>query len=118
MKALKRAIRNLKVWAAKELFKVYFTRFFFPFLDADATYQELNATEKARYLSDVYNWVNSKAFEVETQSLIRGLYRDMAIKPFDDVGVTAYRLTLMVMQDNEKRLRRLAKDYELTESLQ
>jgi hypothetical protein len=108
-----RKLKNkIKIWAVTEIFKLYFGSFLYPFEKADEKFENLSAFEKAKYLKDVSNWVNSDAFRIESQEILRKYYQDLACKPLDNVTATGYRLALLVEQDKERRLLKRAKEFD------
>ena len=111
MNPLRKKIKNLKIWAAKELFKIYFRSFYFPFTDSNETYLKMSKEDRIVYLSSVHQWVNSQACKIESEGIIGKFYTDLALKANDDVMITAYRIALMIEQDKQKRLIELDKIY-------
>jgi hypothetical protein len=118
MKIYQRLKNKIRVWAVSWVFRVSFRTFMYPFEKADVQYMKMNDYEKANYLREIYNWVNSSAYRLESQELLRKIYQDLALKPCDDISLTAYRLVIMTIQDNQKRLAKISEQYKDMEGIQ
>lgn len=103
--------KKIKLWAVLWVFRTYFGSFLYPFEKADISYKKLPAHKKAVYLKAIHDWVNSEAYRLESQEVIRKFYQELALKPHDDVLTSAYRVALLVEQDKQKRLLAKAKEY-------
>lgn len=108
---LRKLKNKIKVWAVNEIFKLYFKNFLYPFEKADEAFKKLRADQKAKYLRDVNNWLESEAYRLETQEILRKYYQELALKPFDDIGASGYRLAILMEHDRQKRLRLKQKEY-------
>jgi len=112
MKILKETKNKIKFYVISWIFRTYFGSFMYPFDRADDAYKKLPAHEKASYLQAVHNWVNSNAYRLESQEIIRKFYQELALKPCDEISVSAYRLAIMIERDKQVRLQKKSKEFQ------
>ena len=106
------------------MFNRLFRYFDYPFDKADEEFEKLSETEQFKYLQDIYEWTESKSYKIESQEIIRTIYRDMANKAQNNIEFTGYRLALILFKRYDQRLLFLKSKYnsekshiELNESL-
>jgi len=89
----------------------------YPFDKADDAYEKMHAHEKAMYLQEIHNWVNSTAYKLESQEVLRKFYQELALKPSDNLMLSAYRLSIMIEQDKQKRLLSKSKEFQAIQTI-
>ena len=111
MNLLKKAKRKLKIWLIKELFKLYFPHYFYPFETANERFMKMGKSDKMVYGAQIDMWVKSNAFKSESEELIRSFYSKLALETNDEITIAAYRLSLIFMRDSQRRLEQFSKQY-------
>ena len=94
------------------MFERMFRHFNYPFEKAEEEFQELTEVEQYRYLQQVHEWVDSKAYKAESREIIRTIYKDMSNKAINKTEFTGYRLALIMMKRYDQRLLYLNERYE------
>lgn len=94
-----------------DLFKESFAAYEFPFQSADQKINELDNEERQRYFRAVQEFQQSGALANEVAELTRRFYKEMAATLLDNTQITAYRVTLLFVQEFEKRMKYLAQLY-------
>lgn len=109
MDLLKKVKIKLKIWLIKELFKIYYPHYFYPFETANDRYMKMAKEERLIYVASIDTWLKSKAFKSEHEEIIRSFYSKLALESNDEITTAAYRITLIFMRDYEKRLKQFSK---------
>jgi len=108
-------LKRFKQWIIKKTFERYYGNFIYPFEKSDEVRSKLPQPAQYRYLLDVNNWMESKAYSTELEGIIRKFYQLLALKPVDDIEKTAYRLVLIFIQNYESRMLSLQNEYKMTD---
>ena len=111
MNILQRTLMTMKIWSANKIFQIYFGGFYYPFESANEKLAKMSKDEYIIYISDIYRWTESKAYKNESRNLIRHVYSELATKPLDVLQITAYRLCLLFIHEDQKRMKELANKY-------
>lgn len=106
-------LRKFKYWVIKKTFERYYGNYIYPFLNADVEIEGLSDNGKLRYYEAVKDWRESKAYKIEMNSLIRKFYQELSLKTVAEESIAGYRLSLIWLQNYERRLKELADKYEV-----
>lgn len=97
------------------LIELVFTRRFasfeYPFERSDAKIMSMQDAEKKEYYRQAKDLLENRVYVQEMQELIRSFYQDLSIKTVEAVDMQAHRLTLLAIQNLDKRIRGLASLY-------
>lgn len=97
--------------AIKSVFEDRYKGYLFPFERAKEKLMEMPVAQKVEYFRAAKDILENRVYQSEIQELIRTYYQQLAVKSSGSDEATAYRLTLMALQDFDKRLRELAVQY-------
>jgi hypothetical protein len=97
----------------QKVFSKYYGHFEYPFFNADGKRHQLPEPNQLRYYEDVSHWINSEAYKIEHEAMVKDFYRELATKPLTDDQITGYRLALVFIKNYEGRLGALAEEYKL-----
>jgi hypothetical protein len=111
MKLLQNLKSRLMIWTINKLFITYFGTFYYPFESANNKFMRMKDEERMIHMNSIYNFVESKAYRIEFQEVIRTIYTELATKPYNDISVSAYRMALIFFKDFDKRLKEIHKEY-------
>ena len=111
MKLLQNLKHRLMIWTVNKLFMAYFGTFYYPFESVNNKVMRMKDEERLIHMNSVYNFVESKAYRIEFQEIIRTMYTELATKPYNDVTVSAYRMALIFFKDFDKRLKEIHQEY-------
>lgn len=100
-------------WIIQKMFNFYYGHFVYPFKRADAEKNKLSEPQRQRYYEDISNWIESKAYQIEHQNLVREFYQELATKSLDKNQITGYRLALIFIKNYEARLALIAEEYKV-----
>lgn len=106
-------LKKLRKKVIQQVFSRYYSHFEYPFFHADSIRSRLPEPNQFRYYEDVSNWINSEAYKIEHEALVRDFYKELAIKPLTDDQIAGYRLALIFVKNYEARLGSLAQEYTL-----
>lgn len=98
---------KIALWMFNRLFK-YFN---YPFDKADDKFDNLTELEQFKYLQDIRDVVENKAYQEEYQEIIRTIYERLATESQSTAQFTGYRLSLIVLKRFDQRLRLLKEKY-------
>lgn len=109
-------LNKLKKYVIRKVFERYYGNFIYPFEKTDEIRLNLSPEAQYRYLMDINSFVDSKAFKIEIEGMIRKFYQELSLKPTNDIDISAYRLTLIFIKTLESRLLSLQEEYRLSEA--
>jgi hypothetical protein len=111
MKLLQSLKSRLMIWTINQLFKTYFGTFYYPFESANEKLMRMKDEERLIYMNSVYNFVESKAYRILFQEVIRTFYSELALKPENEIQRATYRMALVFIRDFQKHLKDIHKQY-------
>lgn len=95
----------------KGLFDEYFAGYVYPHEDADEERKALGADRAEAYYRHAKDIVESDVWQLELRGMLRHYFSHLAFKAKGEVAWSeqdAYRLTLIMLQEFDRRLRTLA----------
>lgn len=98
------------------VFNRYYQNFMYGFEKADDVFNRMTETQRTLYYEAVTNWVNSDAYEVEDKGIINKYYAELATRAEGDDLLTAYRLALLLLKNQDIRLRQKAEEYRVLQA--
>lgn len=104
-------LKRLRQKAVLWLFNRYFSNLVFGFETADKKIEKMSETQKTMYYEAVTAWVESGAYAIEDKSKIEECYKKLATEATTDDLLTAYRLALLLMKNQDIRLRGKVDEY-------
>jgi len=108
-------LKRFKQWIVRKTFERFYKYYLYPFEKADTVLDELPERAKYLYLDDIRHWVDSKAYKVEMEELVRTFYQELSIKPLSTENLIGYRLCLIFLKNLEARFHHLKQLAEVEE---
>ena len=94
------------------LFNKLYGGYAYPFKRSDAKIMEMADAEKKEYYRQAKDLLENRVYMQENEEAVRNFYQELAVKTGSKVEQQAYRLTLMFIQAQDKRVRSLASLYQ------
>lgn len=104
-------LKFLKDKLVNYIFSNVFFGYVFPFNTADDKLEKMNQAQRNNYYREAQELLGMKVYQSEIEELIRHFYNELAIKTKDEKDMTAYRLTLLMLQKLNNRIQFLAQMY-------
>src|SRR3990167_11496094 len=95
----------------KNFITEHFKGYEFPFEDANRAIEKLPGHERIEYYEEAGKIARSKVWKTELENLLRHYFSHLAFKASSEKNwseVDCYRLTVLMIQDFDKRLQTLA----------
>lgn len=93
---------------ALKAFQEAFTGYQYPFESSDRILESKDTGARAYYYEKAQTLVNDEVLKQELTEFKRSLYAKLALQSMTDIERTAYRVTLLAVNNFEKRLQALA----------
>lgn len=98
-------------YIVRRLFEMAYATYSYPFTRSDALIGAMKDPERKEYFRQAKDIIENKAYRQEFQELTRRFYQELALKTTTKEEMLAYRLTLKMIQDFDKRFMGLARMY-------
>ena len=83
----------------------------YPFTRSDKKIAAMPDQERKEYFRQAKELLENRAYRQEFEDLTRRFYQELAVKTTSNEEMLAYRLTLKMIQDFDKRFQALARMY-------
>lgn len=109
---LKNYLKRLRHRLTLRLFNYFFSDLILNFEDADKGFDKLSETQRMQYYEAISAWVESQAYEIEDKGKIGDCARQLAFVQLDPDVHSAYRLAILLMKNQDIRLRSKVAEYQ------
>lgn len=104
-------MKKLRNRALRWVFDRYYGHFLYPFIKADEVWLKKTENEQWLLYQQISDWINSEAYKIEYESLVREFYQKLAVESQTEEQVLGYRLALLALKTWDIRLKGLAQKF-------
>lgn len=101
-------LKKLRNRIIQKIFKKYYSKFDYPFENADYLISKLTKDRKEEYYNDVKRFYHSDLYRIEITELKKLFYKELAINTKSVDQVIGYRLSLLFIRKLENRFKYLS----------
>lgn len=98
-------------YVVRKVFEKLYGAYSYPFTRSDKKIAAMPDPERKEYFRQAKELLDNRAYRQEFEDLTRRFYQELAVKTTSNEEMLAYRLTLKMIQDFDKRFQALARMY-------
>lgn len=98
-------------YVVRKVFEKLYDAYSYPFTRSDRKIALMPDAERKEYFRQAKDLLENRAYRQEFEDLTRRFYQELAVKTTSNDEMLAYRLTLKMIQEFDKRFQSLARMY-------